>query len=102
MNLIYAALLLHSAGKEISEDNLKKIVDAVGASVEESQIKALIAALKNVNIDEVLKRAKEAPVAAAQAPAPAKEEKKEEEKKEEEEAEKRAEQAVAGLSALFG
>jgi len=99
MNLIYGALLLHSAKKEINEDNLKKIVDAVGEKVDVSQIKALVAALEGVNIDETIKKAV-MPVATAVAPS---EEKKEEKKEEKEEDKgKKAEEAAEGLSSLFG
>ncbi len=70
------------------------------------RLKALVAALKEINIDEVLKNATAMPVAVAAAPtaqtaqAPA-QEKKEEEKKEEEK--KVSEEDVgAGLSSLFG
>jgi large subunit ribosomal protein L12 len=95
---VYAALMLHEAKKEINEENLKKILEATGAQVEEAKIKALIAALQGVNIDEALKQA-----VAIQAQPTTNQEKKEGEKGgEEEEAKKKAEEAVAGLSALFG
>jgi large subunit ribosomal protein L12 len=95
---VYAALMLHEAKKEINEENLKKILEATGAQVEEAKIKALIAALQGVNIDEALKQA-----VAIQAQPTTTQEKKEGEKGgEEEEAKKKAEEAVAGLSALFG
>jgi large subunit ribosomal protein L12 len=95
MENIYAALLLHKAGKEINEDNLKKVIAAAGIHVEESKIKSLIASLKGVNIDKELKSASlvaAAPVSAAPA-----ETKKEEKPKEEKKA-----AAAEGLSALFG
>jgi large subunit ribosomal protein L12 len=96
---VYAALMLHEAKKEINEENLKKILEATGAQVEEAKIKALIAALQGVNIDEALKQA----VAIQAQPTTTTQEKKEGEKGgEEEEAKKKAEEAVAGLSALFG
>jgi large subunit ribosomal protein L12 len=96
---VYAAMLLHSAGQSISEDSVKKILGAAGVKVEEARVKALVAALSEVKIDEVLKNAATmavAPVAAAApaAPAEAKDEAKEDKKKEEE--------ALAGLGALFG
>jgi large subunit ribosomal protein L12 len=97
MNEVYAALILHEAKKEINEENIKKILEAAGAQVEETKIKALVAALQGINIDEALKQA----VAFQAQPSAATQEKKEE-KKEEEEAKKKAEEAVAGLSALFG
>lgn len=98
MNLVYGALLLHSAGKEINEQNMKKLVESVGQT-DEAQIKALIAALDGVNIKEVIEKASmpvaAAPVAAAPVAAAA-------EEKKEEDTEKKAEEAAAGLSALFG
>jgi large subunit ribosomal protein L12 len=97
MNEVYAALILHEAKKEINEENIKKILEAAGAQVEEAKIKALVAALQGVNIDEALKQA----VAFQAQPAATTQEKKEE-KEEEDESKKKAEEAVAGLSALFG
>lgn len=101
MNLIYAALLLHSAKKEINEDNLKKIVQVVGGDIDEAQIKALVAALEGVNIDEAIKGAS-FPIATAPPTTETTKEKKETEEKKEEEAEKKAEEAAAALSSLFG
>ncbi|MEM7825601.1 MAG: 50S ribosomal protein L12 [Candidatus Aenigmatarchaeota archaeon] len=91
MEVVYSALLLHSAKLPITEDNIKKILQAAGLTPDENKIKALIVSLEGVNIDEVLKQA---PLAVT---APTQETKKEEEKKEE-----KAEEAVAGLSSLFG
>lgn len=106
MEYVYAALLLHKAGKEINEENVKKILTAAGVNPDEARVKALVAALSEVNIDEVLKSAAAAPAvpAAAPAPAPAKEEEKKEakEEKKKEEEKKEAEEALAGLSSLFG
>jgi large subunit ribosomal protein L12 len=95
MEYIYAALLLHKSGKEVNEDNLKKVVAAAGTEVDESKIKSLVASLKGVNIDEELANA--SLVAAAPAGAAQAEEKKEEKPKEE-----KKEAAAEGLSALFG
>jgi len=102
MEYIYAALLLHSAKKEINEENLKKVLEAAGVSVDEARIKSLVESVKSINIDEVLSSATlvSAPVQSA-APQQKAAEKKEE-KKAEEESKKAEEQAVAGLSALFG
>jgi large subunit ribosomal protein L12 len=94
MEEVYSALLLHSAGQPINEENIKKILQSIGLTVDEAKIEALVASLEGVNIDEVMKQA----VVAAPAP---KEEKKEEKKEKEEEG-KKAEEAAAGLSALFG
>ena len=57
MEYTYAALLLHKTGKEVNEDNLKKVVVATGVEVDESKIKSLVASLKGVNIDEELANA---------------------------------------------
>ena len=103
MEYIYSAMLLHSAGKEINEENIKKVLEAAGVKVDDARVKALVASLEGVNIEEAIKSA--SLVAAAPAQAEAKEEKKEEEKKEEEkkkEEEVSEEEAAAGLSALFG
>ncbi|MBU5678471.1 MAG: 50S ribosomal protein L12 [Candidatus Aenigmatarchaeota archaeon] len=99
MNMIYAALLLHSAKKEINEENLKKIAKAIEENVDEAQIKALVAALEGVNIDEAIRGAN-FPVATSVTATQTAEEKKEEKK--EEETEKKAEEAAAALSSLFG
>jgi len=97
MELIYAAMLLHKAGKEVNEENVKKVVESVGIKVDDAQIKALVAALSGINIDEAIKEAAIAPVAAS-APAASAEQKKEEKKEEK----KDDTQAAAGLGALFG
>lgn len=101
MKYVYGALLLHSADKPITEENLKKIVTAAGIQVEEVQVKALVAALSEVNINDALKSAMTmaAPTVAAPA-APA--DSKKEEKKAAEDDKKKEEEALAGLGALFG
>ncbi len=101
MKYVYAALLLHSSAQPITEEGVKKVVTAAGGKVEEVQVKALVAALHEVNIDEALKSATTfAPVAAAPAAAPAEAKKKEEKPAEDEK--KKEEEALAGLGALFG
>ena len=100
MKYMYAALLLHSAAQKVDEENLKKVITAAGAKPEEARIKALVAALSEIKIDEALKAARAAPVAVA-APAAAPAAGKKEEKKPEDE-KKKEEEALAGLGALFG
>ena len=96
MEYVYSALLLHSAKQPISEDNVKKVLSGAGIQADEGKTKALVASLEGVNIDEAIKNAAVAVAApAAGAAAPAKEEPKEDESK-------KAEEAAAGLSALFG
>ncbi|MEM3967493.1 MAG: 50S ribosomal protein P1, partial [Ignisphaera sp.] len=41
MEYIYAVLLLHSAKKDISEGNIKKILEAAGIAVDDIRLKAL-------------------------------------------------------------
>jgi len=94
MEYTYAALLLHKTGKELNEENLKKVVAAAGVEVDESKIKSLVASLKGVNIDEELVNASLVSAAPVSAPA--------EEKKEEAPKEEKKEAAAEGLSALFG
>jgi len=71
MELIYAAMLLHKAGKEISEHNVKKVLEAAGIKKEDAQVKALVAALDGVDIEKAIKDAASVPVAAAHSSAPA-------------------------------
>jgi large subunit ribosomal protein L12 len=98
MELIYAALLLHKSGNEVNEANLKKIMDAAGAKVDDIKIKALVAALDGVDIDQAIKEA-----ATIAAPSIAEGESKPEDKKEDKKEEKKDDgQAAAGLGALFG
>ena len=105
MEYVYGAMLLHSAGKEINEENLKKVLEAAGIEADDAKIKALTSSLEDVNIDEVISKATVAPVAVA-AEAPKAEEKpaeeKKEEKKEEEKEEVSEEEVAEGLGALFG
>lgn len=104
MEYIYAALLLHKAGKDVSEENVKAVLSAAGVAVNDARVKALVASLEGVDINEAIEKAAAAPVAVAAAPAAAgaapaaaaAEEEPEEDKKEEEES------GMAGLGALFG
>jgi large subunit ribosomal protein L12 len=98
MQYVYAAMLLHSAKKEVSESAVEKILSAAGLETDKAKIKALVEALKEVNIDDVIKQASvmavAAPAVSAGAAPAAKAEPKEEKKTEEE--------AAAGLGSLFG
>ncbi|MCQ5376553.1 MAG: 50S ribosomal protein P1 [Candidatus Methanomethylicia archaeon] len=103
MEYIYAGMLLHNAKQPISEDNVKKVLSAAGVAVDEARVKALVAALSEVNIDEAIKAAA-VPVAAAPAAAPAQAtaEAKKEEKKEEKKEVASDEETAEGLGSLFG
>jgi len=96
MEYTYAALLLHKVGKDINEDNLKAVIAATGASVDEAKVKVMVASLSGVDIADKLANASVAAAPAAGA-APAAEAPKEEKKKEEPKQE-----SAAGLASLFG
>jgi large subunit ribosomal protein L12 len=98
--MVYAALLLHSAGKKVDEVSVKKVLDAAGEKPEAARIKALVSSLEGVDIDEAIKGAAIAAPAQAAQPQEKAEEKKEEKKPEEDK--QKAEEAAAGLSSLFG
>ncbi len=97
-------MLLHSAGKEVNEENVKKVIEAAGAKAEDAKIKAMIAALDGVDIEEVISKAAMPVATAPAAPVEGGEAPKEEEKEEEDEEdeEKKAEEAAGGLANLFG
>jgi len=107
MEYVHAAILLHKAGKPVNEENLTQVLTAAGINADPVRLKALVASLAEVNIDEALKSATAfvpATVAPATAPAPTTEAKPaaEEKKKKEEEEKKKEEAAIEGLGALFG
>ncbi len=95
MEYIYAALLLHKLGQPVNEENLKKVIHATGAHVDEAKVKTLIASLQGVDIASELANVQIAvsPAAGAAAGHEVKAEKKEEKKEEE---------SAAGLASLFG
>jgi large subunit ribosomal protein L12 len=115
MEYVYAALILNESGEEINETNLTDVLDAAGVDVEESRVKALVAALEDVDIDEAVEEATAVPATTgggAAAPAAGDEEEATEEDEEEEEAaeeeagddedEDDDEAAGEGLGELFG
>lgn len=101
MEYVYAALLLHKLQKEVNEANITSVVKSSGATVNEAQVKALVAALSDVNIEEAIKAAPVAVAAAPAAAAPAAGGAKEDKPSEEEKG-KSEEAAMEGLSSLFG
>ena len=98
MQYVYTALLLNSAEKEINEENVKKVLTAVGFKADDARIKALVSSLDGVDIKEAVSKAAvaSAPVAAPAAAVV------EEAAEEPEEKGKTEEEAAAGLGALFG
>ena len=65
MEYVYAALILNEADAEITEDNVTEVLEAAGVDVEESRVKALTAALEDVDIEEAVETAAAAPAAGA-------------------------------------
>ncbi len=99
MEYVYGAMLLHAAKQPITEEQLKKVVEASGAKFDQGSAKALVTSLQGVDIEKAISEAAmpvavAAPAAGASAAGGAA---KKEEKKEEE-----SSAAVAGLGALFG
>ena len=82
MEYIYAAMILHSADKDINEENVKSIIEAAGIDADDARIKALIAALEDVDIDEAMETTAMAAAPAAAAPAAAEAAVEEEEEEE--------------------
>ena len=103
MEYVYAALLLHNAGKDVTEDAITGILQAADVDVDATRVKALVASLEGVDIQEAIEKAAFAAPAAAGAPAAVAEEApaaaEEAAAEEEEEAE---ESGMEGLGALFG
>ena len=91
MEYVYAAMLLHSAGKDIDDKAVGSVLKAAGVEADGARVKALVASLGSVDIDEAMATAVAAPMASA---APA----------EEEAAEEPEEEAggFEGLGSLFG
>ncbi|MEF8829274.1 MAG: 50S ribosomal protein P1 [Haloarcula sp.] len=114
MEYVYAALILNESGEEINEDNLTDVLDAAGVDVEESRVKALVAALEDVDIEEAVDQAAAAPVPASGGAAAPAEGDADEADEDEEEAEEEAaddgdddddeddEASGEGLGELFG
>ena len=103
MEYVYAAMLLHSAEKEIDENGVSSVLSAAGVDVDGARVKALVTSLDDVDIGEAMATAVAAPVAAAPASAggaadaPAAEEAPAEEEKEEDDA-----AGFEGPGSLFG
>ncbi|WP_160134160.1 50S ribosomal protein P1 [Halococcus salsus] len=111
MEYVYAALILNETGEEINEDNLTSVLESAGADVEDSRVKALVAALEDVDIEDAVDQAAAVPAGGAggaAAPAGGDEAEAEADEAEEEEAEAEEEDdddddaGGEGLGELFG
>ena len=105
MEYVYTAMLLHSAGTEVSAKSVEKVLKAAGVKADKSRAEALVASLDGVDIEEAMATAAvAAPAASGAAPAAAAASSEEApaEEAEEEEEEVSEEDAVSGLGALFG
>ncbi|ERH10488.1 MAG: LSU ribosomal protein L12AE [halophilic archaeon J07HX64] len=114
MEYVYSALILNESDAEINEQNLTDVLEAAGVSVEQSRVKALVAALEDVDIDEAVDEAAAVPAGgaatggAAAGGAETVEEDDDDEEVEEEEAEEEDDDddddddAGEGLGELFG
>ena len=104
MEYVYAAMLLHSAEKNIDEDAVSAVLTAAGVDADGAGVKALVASLGSVDIGEAMATAVAAPVASA-APAAAGGDGAEAAPAEEAAAEEEEEDEGAGfegLGSLFG
>jgi len=62
MQYLHAALVLHSSGKEVSEKGIMSIIKAAGGTPDQGKIKALVATLESIDIEEAIKGASLMPV----------------------------------------
>ena len=115
MEYVYAALTLNESGEEINEENVTAVLEAAGVDVEESRVKALVAALEDVDIEDAIETAAAAPAAGGAAAGGAaggadeaeeaeesEDEADEAEAEEEDEDEGDDEESGEGLGELFG
>ncbi len=108
MEYIYAAMLLHKAGKPINERNLTQVLTVAGVNADPVRVKALVAALEEIDIEGAIQSATLvatpaiAPTPTTSTPTVSAKKEEEEKKRKEEEEREREEVALEGLSALFG
>ncbi|MED6346216.1 MAG: 50S ribosomal protein P1 [Candidatus Thermoplasmatota archaeon] len=103
MEYVYAAMLLHSAEKDIDDKAISSVLKAAGVEADGARVKALVASLGSVDIDEAMATAVAAPVASA-APAASSGGAADAAPAQEEAAEEPEEEAggFEGLGSLFG
>ena len=69
MEYVYAAMMLHSAEKDIDEKSVGAVLKAAGVKADDARVKALVASLASVDIGEAMSQAIAAPAASAPAAA---------------------------------
>lgn len=114
MEYVYAALVLHEAGKDVTEDSVTAILEAGDVEVDDARVKSLVAALDDIDIEEAMAQQAAAPVAAGGAGGASAETEEDDEEETEDAAEEAAEaededdddedegDAGEGLGELFG
>lgn len=65
MQYLYAGLLLHKAGSEVTEEKLTAVLEAAGVDVDSARVKTLVGALSEIDIEEALSSAAAMPMMAA-------------------------------------
>ena len=100
MEYVYAAMLLHSAEKNIDDDAVSAVLKASGVDVDAARVKALVASLGSVDIAEAMATAVAAPAAAAPAASAASDDAAPAAAEEEEEEDDGG--GFEGLGSLFG
>lgn len=53
MEYAYATCILSESGEEINEQNLTAVLEAAGCTVQESRVKAIVAALEDIDVGDV-------------------------------------------------
>ncbi|MDV0446942.1 hypothetical protein MsAg5_08100 [Methanosarcinaceae archaeon Ag5] len=101
MEYIYSALLIYKSGNTITEETVTAVLTAAGNDVDAARVKALVAALEGIDIEEAISKAAFAAAAAPAAAAPAAAAAAEAAPVVEEE-DHSEEEGMAGLGALFG
>jgi large subunit ribosomal protein L12 len=105
MEYVYAAMLLHSADRDISEDAVSSVLTAAGVDTDGARVKALVASLGSVDIEDAMSTAIAAPATSAAPSAASGGASSEAAPAEEEAAEEEAEEEAGGfegLGSLFG
>jgi len=103
MEYVYASLLLHYAKRPITEDNLRKVLEAAGIEVDDVRVKVNIdEAIKSAGVPAMAVAAQPVQPAAQPATTPEGAKAEAEAKKEEEKKKEESEETLEGLAALFG